>query len=211
MPLFSDSRGTAPAWGELSSFEIVRLAVGDRRRFVRHDRTERLIVTGGACRLEWGTHAIDAGEGTKAELGADEDQFTVFDVREPTTVVHLSGHWGEETGGWGLFAVREVADSIERGDPVTYPKRTTIDNHYHDCDEYWIILEGRGVVVSEGTRYDVGPGDCIATGMGHHHDFPLATEPVRAVYFETTLAGERRRGHLWNHTHGEARPQPDRV
>jgi mannose-6-phosphate isomerase-like protein (cupin superfamily) len=57
----------------------------------------------------------------------------------------------------------------------------------------------------------MGPGDCLAIGMGHHHDFPLVTLPVRAVYFETTLEGEKRRGHLWEHTHGPAVPWLDRV
>ena len=37
---------------------------------------------------------------------------------------------------------------------------------------------GEGTVVSEGRHYQVGPGSCIATGMGHHHDFPLVTTPL---------------------------------
>ena len=98
-----------------------------------------------------------------------------------------------------------------RGDPVGYRKQTAFDNHYHDCDEYWILFEGSGVAASEGRLYDVGPGDCVATGMGHHHDFPIVREPVKAVYFETTMEGQRRRGHLWNHTHGAAEPRPERV
>jgi mannose-6-phosphate isomerase-like protein (cupin superfamily) len=67
------------------------------------------------------------------------------------------------------------------------------------------------VVVSEGKAYEVAPGDCLATGMGHHHDFPRVHEPVKGVYFETTLEGLKRRGHLWNHTHGPAQPRRDRV
>ena len=47
--------------------------------------------------------------------------------------------------------------------------------------------------------------------MGHHHDFPEVFEPVRAVYFETTLEGQKRRGHLWEHTHGPSAPAPGRV
>lgn len=70
---------------------------------------------------------------------------------------------------------------------------------------------GRGTAVSEGKHYAVGPGDCVATGMGHHHGFPLVAEPVRAVCFETALEGRKRRGHLWNHTHGPAEPRADRV
>ena len=113
-----------------------------------------------------------------------------------------------KSAGSASSACREVDDPHDRGDPVSYPKATAFDAHYHDCDEYWIIFEGEGVAVSEGIAYDVAPGDCIATGMGHHHDFPQASETVRAVFFETTLKGDKRRGHLWNHTHGPAQPQP---
>ncbi len=59
--------------------------------------------------------------------------------------------------------------------------------------------------------YEMKPGDCLATGMGHHHDMTLVHEPVRGVYFETTLEGQKRRGHLWDHTHGLAEPQAERV
>ena len=31
--------------------------------------------------------------------------------------------------------------------------------------------------MSEGRHYIVSPGDCIATGMGHHQDFLLVSEP----------------------------------
>ena len=47
--------------------------------------------------------------------------------------------------------------------------------------------------------------------MGHHHDIKYVGEPLEAVYFETTLMGKKRRGHLWNHTHGTAEPVWDRV
>ena len=211
MPLFHDGLPTEPPWGELTAFAIVHLPVGGQYRFARRDLKERLIVASGQCRLAWGDQEYHASAGTKGELGAGDDRFVVYAVTQPTTLVRLSGRWGEETGGWGLFTVQTVAQPIERGDPTDYPKQTAMDNHYHDCDEYYIILAGRGVVVSEGVRYDVGPGDCVATRMGDHHDFPLVSEPVRAVYVETTLQGARRRGHLWNHTHGPARAQGDRA
>jgi mannose-6-phosphate isomerase-like protein (cupin superfamily) len=94
---------------------------------------------------------------------------------------------------------------------VDYPKTTHFDSHYHDCDEYWILFQGRGIAVSEGKMYEVREGDCVATGMGHHHDLPRVIEPMKAVYFETTLEGQKRRGHLWNHTHGPAEPKRGRV
>jgi mannose-6-phosphate isomerase-like protein (cupin superfamily) len=211
MPLFHGDMHGAPAWCELSSFEIVRLPIGGTHRFTRCGPQERLIVAAGSCLLAWDEQRLDASRGDKIELRPEDGALTVTDVREPATLVRLCGAWGEETGGWGLFTVQEIEHSAERGDPTAYPKRTNIDNHYHDCDEFWILLEGRGTAVSEGTSYAVGPGDCLATRMGDHHDFPLAPEPVTAVYFETTLRGEMRRGHLWNHTHGPAQPLPDRA
>jgi hypothetical protein len=45
----------------------------------------------------------------------------------------------------------------------------------------------------------------------HHHDFPLVHEPIFAAYFETTLEGERRRGHLWEQTRGTAIAALERV
>ena len=59
-------------------------------------------------------------------------------------------------------------------------------------------MEGQARAVSEGKTYEMKPGDCLATGMGHHHDMPLVHEPVQGVYFETTLEGQKRRGHLWD-------------
>jgi mannose-6-phosphate isomerase-like protein (cupin superfamily) len=194
----------APAWCELSSFEIVRLPIGGTHRFPRCGPQERLILAAGACTVVWGDQRHDARAGDKIALRPQDGDIAVSAVREPATLVRLCGNWGDETGGWGLFTVQEVEHPVERGDATDYPKRTNIDNHYHDCDECWIILEGRGTVVSEGITYAAGPGDCLATRMGDHHDFPLAPEPVKAVYFETTLRGACRRGHLWNHTHGPA-------
>jgi len=47
--------------------------------------------------------------------------------------------------------------------------------------------------------------------MGWHHDFPRVDRSVKAVYFETTMQGKKRRGHLWEHTHGPAQPVLERV
>ena len=60
-------------------------------------------------------------------------------------------------------------------------------------------------------HHAVAGGDCVPIGLGHHHDLATVTEPVKAVYFETTLEGEKRVGHLWNHTHGPAKPWPERI
>lgn len=210
MPLFQGSMAGAPPWCELTDFAIVPLAANEAVTFARRAARSRLIVADGACKVAFAGVKHDAAVGDKYEIPDDAPDCTATAGEEPATLVLLSGTWGQETGGWGLFSVVEE-EAPERGDPTDYPKRTRIDNHYHDCDEFYIILEGRGTVVSEGKHYRVGPGDCVATGMGHHHDVPLVESPLRAVFFETTRGGARRRGHLWNHTHGQARPQPGRA
>jgi mannose-6-phosphate isomerase-like protein (cupin superfamily) len=114
----------------------------------------------------------------------------------------MSGSWFEPTGKSGVFRVRPTEAPTDRGDPVTYPKQTTFDSHYHDCDEFWVVVDGAGTAVTEGRHFEVESGDCVATKMGDHHDFPLVRVPIVAVFFETSLHGQQRLGHLWDHTHG---------
>ena len=204
MPVINERNQTFPEWCELRSFDIIRLRPGEQASIAPSSHKTLLIVGEGEARL--GQTTLTRGEiisldaATQATAGPDG-----------ATLVRMSGTWGDDLGGMGLFGVREVDSPSDPGDPVEYPKATAFDAHYHDCDEYWIIYEGSGTAVSEGIAYQVSPGDCVATGMGHHHDFPRASEPIKAVFFETTLQGEKRRGHLWNHTHGPAQPQADRI
>jgi mannose-6-phosphate isomerase-like protein (cupin superfamily) len=210
MPVFR-SGDAIPAWCELSHFEIVTLSPGGGHRFMRRAPREKLIVCQGSCRVTIDGQDVVATAGANIDLPRAADGFVVSEVGEECVAVHLSGRWGDVTGASGLFTVAPSAVPTDKGDPVSYSKATNFDNHYHDCDEYWIVWAGRGVAVSEGRAYDVGPGDCVATGMGHHHDVPRVWEPLQAVYFETTLEGAKRRGHLWQHTHGPAQPSRDRV
>jgi hypothetical protein len=121
-------------------------------------------------------------------------------------VVRMAGRWGDELGGTGVFPARVSDSPGNPGDPANYERNTLFDNHYHDCDEYWILYQGCGKAVSEGALFDVGPGDCVATKCGDHHDFPMVYEEVTAVYFETTLSGKKRLDHLWIHKHGAPSP-----
>lgn len=211
MPVFRSGKGLAPAWCELEHFDIVELPAGSTRVFERVGRKEKLIVGSGTCRVSVAGEIVDAGEGANLDLTSPGGVFEVTDVSSDAVLIRMCGRWGDETGGSGLFSVAEAGGRQDRGDAADYPKRTAFDNHYHDCDEYWIVFEGRGIAVSEGKSLEVGPGDCVATGMGYHHDFPQVCEPVRAVYFETTFEGGKRHGHLWNHTHGVAQPVAERV
>jgi mannose-6-phosphate isomerase-like protein (cupin superfamily) len=211
MPVFKSELNEAPAWCEMRFFEIVELHAGAKHSFERSYPREKLIVGEGRVQIAFDGKMMVADEGANLDLRETNSQFEVIETLSPATLIRMCGRWGEEVGGSGLFTVRKSDHLGDKGDPVAYPKETSFDSHYHDCDEYWIILQGRGVVVSEGKTYEVGPSDCLATRMGHHHDFPRVHEPVKGVYLETTLAGQKRHGHLWNHTHGPAQPAGDRV
>jgi len=210
MPVFTGEIGAAPKWCELESFEIVEIEAGGHHLFERLGAKEKLVVGSVDCHVSQGDQTTAVKMGDVVDIVDTSSSFEVA-TEAGALVVRMSGRWGDEIGGAGVFSVVEVDSPTDSGDDVSYLKKTTFDNHYHDCDEYWIVYEGSGLVVSEGRAYLVGPGDCLATGIGHHHDFPQVSIPVTAVYFETTLEGDRRLGHLWNHTHGAAVPDRDRV
>ena len=69
------------------------------------------------------------------------------------------------------------------------------DYHFHDCDEYWFILEGRGLVTEDGVDYEVGPGDTVFTPMGSEHRLKAATR-LTEFWCECTQRGRKRPGHL---------------
>lgn len=211
MPVFRSGQGQALAWCELEYFDIVSLSRGERHVFKRVGLKEKLIVGKGSCKIKAATRIIPAGQGANIDLSSPDGAFKVLETDCDTILIRMCGRWREPTGGSGIFAVENAANPESTGDPVDYKKTTPFDNHFHDCDEYWIIFEGRGVAVTEGKSFEVGPGDCVATGMGHHHDFPLVFEPVRAAFFETTMEGPGRGGHLWEHKHGVAVPMGDRI
>jgi mannose-6-phosphate isomerase-like protein (cupin superfamily) len=211
MPVFQSGPGLAPAWCEMTVFEIIALPAGQRGQWGRTAPKEKLIIVQGDCRIKVGAEEILTTRGTILDLPSGNAGFEVLETTSGATLVRMCGHWGNELGGSGIFKVSSSVERGDRGDPVSYPKSTNFDSHYHDCDEYWILFQGRGTAVSEGGSYEVGPGDCVGTRMGHHHDFPTVIEPVQAVYFETTLKGRKRLGHLWEHTHGPAQPPEDQA
>ena len=214
MPVFRSGPGRAPAWCEMESFDLVELDPGQTHAFSRLARKEKLIVANGKCRVAFGGRTVDAGVNANLDLAGPDDHFEIVEITEPVALIRLCGRWGEEVGGSGLFDGKPAAPydpDQDAGDPVDYPKNTHVDCHFHDCDEYWIIFQGTAEAVTEGKHFPIGPGDCVATGMGHHHDIPIAHGVYRAVYFETTMEGRKRHGHLWEHAHGPAEPDPLRV
>lgn len=201
MPVLRGDLGEWPKWCELRAFAIVSIGPGEARTWRAGHQKNKLVTVEGECWVDaqHGSRVVDRGASVDVQVGN-----YMMSSKAGATVVELGGSWGDDCGGAGIFGVKCSDEPDERGDPVSYPKHTRFDRHYHDCDEYWIVVSGRGTASSEDVLYEVSSGDCVATRMGYHHDFPLVDEPVLAVFFETTMRGQRRRGHLWEHTHGPA-------
>ena len=210
MPVFNAS-SKPPDWCELRRVEWIALRKGSPVDLAIGAPCDRLLVTSGQVLVRTDRGAQTLVQGQFIDLDpAETSEARLIPVIADSEILNFSGNWGSELGGCGIFSVVTDPDRVDVGDPVGYPKDTGFDCHYHDCDEYWIILEGRGAAVIEDMHFPVGPGDCVAIGRGFHHDFPQVSEPIRAAYFETTLEGLKRPGHLWAHTDGPASPDPGR-
>lgn len=206
MPILRSDMANRASWCELERFATVSLPPSGRFLWNARHAANKLVVVEGDGKLALTTQMRAVTRGGTVDVPAGD---YAFHTEGPATLVTLGGHWDEDCGGAGVFAVVRADAPGDVGDPARYPKHTAFDRHYHDCDEYWILVSGSGTASSEDQSYSVGPGDCVATRMGHHHDFPLVDEPVLAVFFETTMRGKKRRGHLWEHTHGPAVPATD--
>jgi mannose-6-phosphate isomerase-like protein (cupin superfamily) len=210
MPVFRKN-GEIPAWSELRDFDVVELGANDTCALSRAGTREIVVSTYGTGQVVTSAGSMAIAEGQFFIVPSGVDNYELRSHGRPASFMRLSGDWGLDIGGCGVFRVNPGDGPKNVGDPVSYPKLTGIDHHYHDYDEYWIVLDGSGVVRIDDEEFVVRRGDCIATGKGHHHDIPIIHAPFRAVYIETTLAGEKRIGHLWNHKHGQAVPDPDRT
>ena len=72
----------------------------------------------------------------------------------------------------------------------------TVKLHFHDANEYWIIIQGRGIATSEGSTYELGPGDMLLTKAGDEHSLIVIEEMV-AVYFYGVMPEGGRFGYLY--------------
>ncbi|MCK1513770.1 cupin domain-containing protein [Bradyrhizobium sp. 190] len=190
-------------WCELTGFEFVELT-GQLRPIGINAKKQRLLVTRGSCRLTSREGAQVLCEGQFCDVDEANGPFAADAGDLTAQVLIFSGRWGTELGGCGIFKFGPSTPAWAKGDPVSYPKSTNFDSHYHDCDEYWVIMEGAGTVLVGSRSFEVEAGDCVAIGMGHHHDLPQVRADITAAYFETTLEGKKRFGHLWEHKHGPA-------
>jgi mannose-6-phosphate isomerase-like protein (cupin superfamily) len=72
----------------------------------------------------------------------------------------------------------------------------TVKLHFHDANEYWVIVEGRGIATSEGQEYELGPGDMLQTKAGDEHSL-VVTEKMVAVYLYGIMPPGSRFGYLY--------------
>ena len=66
---------------------------------------------------------------------------------------------------------------------VTLPPGASIGEHRHDSEtEYYIILEGTGLVKDNGVDTPIKAGDVIVTGNGASHSIKnTGTEPLKLI------------------------------
>ena len=211
MPVFRAESDRAPAWCEVESIELISLGPGEIRTFRRRTISERIFVVSGSCTVGEGDAGRVLRHGDHLDIDRDLYPYAIRASSLRATIVRVGGHWGEPTGSCGVFELQASKEPRNDGDPVPYARGTIFDNHYHDCDEYWYVVKGRCAAVVDGRVHLLGPGDCLATGMGHHHDIPVVIEPILGVYFEGTLEGKKRPGHLWEHRDGAAQPLAFRM
>lgn len=202
---------TPPDWCELHSFCVVAPPLGARVAQERQAPRERLLVTKGRCSVEAGPQSMVLRAGQFFDPPDAVGDWVIAANTDDAECLRLSGTWGDEIAGCGLWTMVDEPGASNAGDPVDYPKQTRMDSHYHDYDEYWFILDGAATVVVSGEALQVRAGDCVAIGAGHHHDMPQVHAPMRGAFFETSLIGQKRLGHLWEHTHGPAHPLPGRL
>lgn len=199
MPVFKCNTGNPPEWSEVNLIRIVELEKGGNYMIRKHFPKEKFFIGEGRILLMSGKETFNLKNGDVLELNNNGSPLTVIDAEEDSIVIRVGGNWNEDCGSCGIFKLDKSDNPANEGDPVDYERNTYFDNHFHDCDEFWIIFDGKGEIVTEGNRYEINKGDCVATRAGDHHDFPVVNETIRGVYFETSLRGKKRIGHLWNH------------
>ncbi|MGE5351512.1 MAG: cupin domain-containing protein [Acidobacteriota bacterium] len=196
MPVFKGWPQKAPSWSEMEYFEIIEVPRNTILSFQRHSAKEKLFTGAGNCRLVTDEEKRDLNYGDMADVHSDIFHISAFET--PVTLIRVGGNWDSDTGDSGVFSMDKSPEAKNTGDEADYGRNTLFDNHYHDCDEFWIIFKGHALVYSEGKPYEIARGDCVATKRGEHHDIAVINETLHGVYFETTLKGPKRKGHLHN-------------
>lgn len=204
MPVFDYKNKSALKESEVEVIDIIHLNANEVYKVKNHQEKEVLLMGRGKALVKTDSHIRDINKNDVEEYLRNENKLNQIIAFENSVIIRIGGKWNCETGTRGVFQLSESDNPKNIGDPTDYDRNTEFDNHYHDCDEFWILFGGSGEVVTEGKRYNVRAGDCVFTKAGDHHDFPVVHKTIEGVWFETSLVGQKREGHLWNHTHKES-------
>lgn len=208
-----------PAWSELKMYQKHCFHQGETIELDVPYPSVAVTVLCGACEILDGDQKVlvKQYEVYKTKNG----KLTLNGVFQPpfyfvrnVDVLVIGGTWRD--ADINLFMVNKSdipanESALGPGTPNNYYRNTNFDNHYHDFDEYWIVCEGSGVVQDNGAFYEVEEGDCVATGSGNHHDFPIVHQFVRALAIEIAPEEGARHGHLWEPVHGKAPGNPAKA
>ena len=75
----------------------------------------------------------------------------------------------------------------------TLSEGASSDLHYHDCYEWWIIINGHTVVTGSVDPFEAGPGDMVFTPMGETHRIE-ALSLMTIAWFEGPLRAQNAKG-----------------
>lgn len=75
-------------------------------------------------------------------------------------------------------------------------ERNITEPHFHDCDEYVFMIEGRMHMRSEGIDYILEPKDVLVTRMGDVHEVVEILDDTVYFWAEGPMRGLKREGHL---------------
>jgi mannose-6-phosphate isomerase-like protein (cupin superfamily) len=70
------------------------------------------------------------------------------------------------------------------------------DRHFHDCNEYWMIVHGKAKVWCDGKEFYIHDGDIFCIPAGKEHDILELYEPLQGFYVEDAVPPGGRIGHL---------------
>lgn len=68
--------------------------------------------------------------------------------------------------------------------------------HFHDCDEFVFMIDGKCLMRSEGVDFTLEKGDVLVTRMGDEHELLEILEDTTYFWACTELRGRKRPGHL---------------
>ena len=89
----------------------------------------------------------------------------------------------DEFAAWGLAKFQKGMKNVTQ-------------SHFHDCDEFVFMIEGKMLFRSEGIDYVLAPRDVLVTRMGDEHEILEIIEDTTYFWVEGQMRGRKRRGHL---------------